>query len=269
MSTPFAEFNQMAALGRLAVGIAHEINSPIGSVLSNNTVLRRCLDDLKGLLAAPGPDSLQKASRIIETCSSLAEVDRIACERIRGLIRGMKSFARLDDCEPAVMDLNKELKDTVRLATCEFGRRIQSELDLGELPELTGYPQMLNQVFLNLLVNSAQAIPGEGKIFVRTRQEDDSVHISIADTGAGMTPEQQARLFEPGFTTKPHGEGTGLGLSISREIVEDKHGGSIEFESKAGVGTTFHIRLPLTSPATRPPSRSVAPWTKTAGNRRL
>ncbi len=134
----------------------------------------------------------------------------------------------------------------MRLATCEFGRRIQSELDLGVLPELTGYPQMLNQVFLNLLVNSAQAIQSEGRITVRTRQEGDSVHISIADNGSGMTTEQKARLFQPGFTTKPHGEGTGLGLSISREIVEDRHGGSIDVESEAGRGATFHIRLPLT-----------------------
>lgn len=248
MSSPSAsaELHQMASLGRLSVGIAHEINSPIGSVFSNNTVLRRCLDDLSGLLTAPNPDSLEKASRIVEMCRSLVEVDRIACERIRALIRGMKSFARLDDSEPRLMDLNKELKDTVRLATCEFGRRIQSELDLGALPDFTGYPQMLNQVFLNLLVNSAQAIQAEGKITVRTRQEGNTVHISISDTGLGMTPEQQARLFQPGFTTKPHGEGTGLGLSISREIVEDKHGGSMDFESEAGAGTTFHIRLPLT-----------------------
>jgi signal transduction histidine kinase len=235
----------MATLGRLSVGIAHEINSPIGSVLSNNAVLRRCLDDLKNLLAAPDPDSLGKASRIVETCRSLVDVDRIACERIRGLIRDMKSFARLDNEEPTLFDLNKELKDTARLATCEFGCRIQSELDLGELPQLTGYPQMINQVFLNLLVNSAQAIRGEGRITVRTRSDGDSIHISIADNGTGMTEDQKSHLFQPGFTTKPHGEGTGLGLSISREIVQDRHGGSIYFESELGVGTTAHIRLPL------------------------
>ncbi len=99
MSSPSSELHQMATLGRLSVGIAHEINSPIGSVLSNNTVLRRCLDDLKSMLAAPDAGSLEKASRIVETCRTLVEVDRIACERIRGLIRGMKSFARLDDDE--------------------------------------------------------------------------------------------------------------------------------------------------------------------------
>lgn len=235
----------MASLGRLAVGIAHEINSPIGSVLSNTAVLRRSLDDLRKLLAARDTASIEKAERIVQTCRDLAEVDRIACERIKALIKGMKSFSRVDEGEPTLMDLNKELKDTVALATCEFGCRIQSKLDLGELPPFAGYPQLLNQVFLNLIVNSAQAIGSAGTVSVRTRHEGDSVHVSISDDGPGMALDLQKRVFERGFTTKPHGEGTGLGLLISREIVEDKHGGSIDFESEAGVGTTFHVRLPL------------------------
>ncbi len=246
MSTPAADLHQMATLGRLGVSLAHEINSPIGSVLSNNEVLLRSLERLKSLLVHPEPRSLEQAARIVETCRSLAEVDKIACERIRGLIRGMKSFARLDDGEPVPVDLNKEIRDTARLATCEFGCRIQAQLDLEDLPEISGYPQMLNQVFLNLLVNAAQAIEAEGTITVRTRRVGESALVSVADTGKGMTPEQKARVFQSGFTTKPHGEGTGLGLSISREIVEERHGGSIDFESEPGVGTTFRIRLPLT-----------------------
>lgn len=243
MSDPSAELHQMAALGRLAIGIAHEINSPVGSLLSNTAVLERSLENLQGLLA--NPESVQQAYRTVETCRRLVDVDRIACERIRGLIRGMKSFARLDSGEPSLIDINKELSETAKLATCEFGCRIQSKLDLGPIPELIGYPQMLNQVFLNLIVNAAQAIRGAGQITIRTRSDGDAVHISIADNGTGMTDEQKAHLFEPGFTTKPHGEGTGLGLSISREIVQDRHGGSMDFESKLGVGTTAHIRLPL------------------------
>jgi two-component system NtrC family sensor kinase len=243
MSDPSAELHQMAALGRLAVGIAHEINSPVGSLLSNTAVLNRSLESLQRLLA--NPDSIEQAYRTVETCRRLVEVDRIACERIRGLIRGMKSFARLDPGEPSLIDINKELSETVKLATCEFGRRIQSQLDLAPVPEIVGYPQMLNQVFLNLLVNSAQAIRGEGCITVRTRSEADAIHIFIADNGSGMSDEQKTHLFQPGFTTKPQGEGTGLGLSMSREIVHDRHGGDIYFESELGVGTTAHIRLPL------------------------
>jgi two-component system NtrC family sensor kinase len=243
MNDPSAQLNQMAALGRLTIGIAHEINSPIGSILSNTAVLDRSLENLQRLLA--NPESIEQTYRTVEACRRLVDVDRIACERIRDLIRGMKSFARLDPDEPSVVDVNGELSQTARLATCDFGRRIELQLDLSPIPEVIGYPQMLNQVFLNLLVNSAQAIHGEGRVTVSTRPDVDAVHISIADNGTGMNDEQKKHLFQPGFTTKPRGEGTGLGLSTSREIVEDRHGGSIYFESELGVGTTAHIRLPL------------------------
>jgi two-component system NtrC family sensor kinase len=243
VSDPSAELHQMAALGRLTIGFAHEINSPIGSILSNTAVLDQALENLHRLLAAP--DSTEQTYRIVESCRRLVGVDRIACERIRELIRHIKSFARLDPGEPSAVDVNKELSETVKLATCELGRRIELQLDLGPIPEVTGYPQMLNQVFLNLLVNSAQAIRGEGRITVRTRSDGSAVEVSVADNGAGMTEEQKAHLFQPGFTTKPRGEGTGLGLSMSREIVQDRHGGSIYFESELGVGTTAYIRLPL------------------------
>jgi two-component system NtrC family sensor kinase len=247
MSDASAELHQMAALGRLAVGIAHEINSPVGSILSNTAVLDRSLEILQRQLA--NPDSIEQTRHTLETCRRLVDVDRIACERIRELIRGMKNFARLDPGEPSAVNINKELSETAKLATCDLGRRIELQLDLSPVPEVIGYPQMLNQVFLNLLVNSAQAIQGEGRITVRTGADGDAVHISIADNGIGMTDEQKAHLFQPGFTTKPRGEGTGLGLSISREIVHDRHGGSMYFESALGVGTTAHIRLPLKASA--------------------
>ncbi len=116
---------------------------------------------------------------------------------------------------------------------------------LGELPEVECHPHLLSQVFLNLLVNAGQAIEGEGKITVRTRLEGASVHVAIADTGRGMTAEQRQKVFSAGFTTNPLGVGTGLGLPISRQIIQEVHGGSIEFESQPGVGTTFHIRIPV------------------------
>jgi two-component system NtrC family sensor kinase len=249
MISPNEELEQMASLGRLSVGIAHEINSPIGSVLSNNTVLRRGLGEIKTLLSHPDPASIEKALKLVETCQSLVDVDQIACERIRALIRDMKSFSRVDEDAPTMFDLNKEVKDTVRLATCQFGNRIRSEMDLGTLSAYTGYKQMLNRVLLNILVNSAQAIRGEGRIHVRTREDGGNIHVSISDTGPGMGPDIIAKVFQPGFTTKPHGEGTGLGLSMARQIVEEKHGGTIDFESEVGMGTTFHIHLPLTRSA--------------------
>jgi two-component system, NtrC family, sensor kinase len=243
--SPALELHQMASIGRLLTGIVHEINTPIGSIFSNNEVMLRSLAVLEELLEQPTPEAVEKALRILKTCQSLAAVDQIACERIRAVIRGLKRFSRADGSECRRVDLNDQLRDTLKLTQAEFRRRISVETEFGELPEVECYPQMLNQVFLNLLVNAAQSIVGEGRVMVRTRLEGGQVHISIADTGCGMTAEQQARAFTPGFSTKPVGEGTGLGLSISKEIIEDKHGGSLEFESTLGVGSTFHICIPV------------------------
>ena len=245
MSFPAAELHQFAAVGRLLAGIVHEINTPIGSIFSNTEVILRSLDMLEPLLTDGSPESIEKARRIIGTCQSLATVDRIACERIRSVIRGLKSISRVDDGEPHKVNINEHLRDTLKLTQAEFRRRVAVETDFGELPEVECYPQMLNQVFLNLLVNAGQAIEGEGKITVRTRDEGAMVHISIADSGRGMSREQQHKAFEAGFTTKAVGEGTGMGLAISREIIEQKHGGTIAFDSEPGRGTTFHIRIPV------------------------
>ena len=245
MSSPAAELHQFASIGRLLAGVVHEINTPIGSIFSNNEVLLRSLAQVAELLEDGRPESVERARTIIASCRSLTEVDRIACERIRAVIRGLKSFARTDASLAARADLNQQIRDALKLTQAEFRRRIAVETDFGELPEIECYPQMLNQVFLNLLVNASQAIDGEGRITVRTRLEGDFVHASFSDSGRGMTPEQQARAFEAGYTTKAIGEGTGLGLSIAKEIIEEKHGGSIWFESEPGAGTTFHVRIPV------------------------
>lgn len=245
MSSPVAELHQMASLGRLLAKIVHEINTPMAAIFSNNDVLMRSLANLDALLAEGTPESLGKARRVIAGCMDLTAVDKIACERIRAVISGLKTFARLDTDEPRKIDLNQHLRDTIKLTQAEFRGRINVETDFGELPVIEGYPQMLGQVFLNLLVNAGQAIEGEGKIRVATGMEQGMAHVTVTDTGRGMTQEQQARAFEAGYTTKPIGEGTGLGLSIAREIIEEKHGGSIRFESQPGVGTTFHIMLPV------------------------
>ncbi len=244
-SSPTNELHQMASIGRLLTGIVHEINTPIGSVFSNNEVILRSLDMLDPLLADPTPGNLERARNILATCHTLAAVDRLACEQIRSVIRGLKTFSRVDSPEVKKLDVNLLLRDTLKLTQVEFRKRIAVETEMQELPEIECFPQMLSQVFLNLLVNAAQAIEGEGRITVRTRLEGDMVSITIADTGRGMTPEQKARAFQAGFTTKPVGEGTGLGLSIARDIIEGKHGGSIDFDSEPGVGTTFLIRIPV------------------------
>jgi two-component system, NtrC family, sensor kinase len=248
MSPTTAEVHQMASIGRLLAGIVHEINTPLGSIFSNNEVLCRSLELLEPLLARGTKEDLDKAQRITETMRQLVSIDQIACERIRSVIKGLKSIARVDSPDPRRIDLNELLRDTLKLTHAEFRKRVSIETDFGDLPEVECFPQMLGQVFLNLLVNAAQAIEGPGTITVRTVVEDgaaQTAHVSITDTGRGMTPEQQGKAFEAGFTTKAVGEGTGLGLSIAKEIIEEKHGGSIDFESKAGRGTTFHVRIPV------------------------
>jgi two-component system NtrC family sensor kinase len=245
LNSQLAEEYRMASIGRLAASIVHEINTPIGAILSNNQVVLRTLELAQSALAGGEAASLDKAREMIRTCQTLAGVDRIACERIVDVIRGLKTFARADNGEPQKADLNEQLQNSLKLTHGEFKRRITVETDYGELPPVECHAQMLNQVFLNLLVNAGQAIEGEGKITVSTRHEGSMVHISISDTGHGIKPEDRTKIFAGGFTTKPVGVGTGLGLSISRKIVEETHRGSLDFESEVGVGTTFHIRIPV------------------------
>jgi two-component system NtrC family sensor kinase len=245
LAAQLAEEHKMAELGRLLAGIVHEINSPIGSILSNNHVITRSLELVKKALASGDRASIEKANRQVETCLSLASIDKIACERISEVVRGLKTFVRVDSSERRKTDLNEQIENTLKLTQGEFKGRIEVETDFGELPPVECHASMLSQVFLNILVNAGQAIEGQGRITVRTRPEGDGVHISIADTGRGIKPEDRPKIFAGGFTTKPVGVGTGLGLSLSKKIVEETHGGSIDFESEVGVGTTFHIRIPV------------------------
>lgn len=241
------EASRMAALGGLLASIVHEIRTPIGSILSNNETMLRSVDAIqKSILDSGAPESpqLTKALKVLDMMRGLVEVDQIACERISSVIRGLKTFARADDNQPREVDLRENIENTLKLVNCEFRRRVQVQTNFADLPPVECYPQKLNQVLLNILVNAGQAIEGEGTVTVSTTQDDGKVDISISDTGHGIPPELMPRLFETGFTTKPVGVGTGLGLAISKQIVE-KHGGDIWAESEPGKGTTFHVRIPL------------------------
>jgi len=245
LAAQLVEEHKMAELGRLLASIVHEINSPIGSILSNNPVITRSLEMLKGALASGDRAALEKAGRQVETCLSLAAIDKIACERISEVVRGLKTFVRADSADLRKADLNKQIESTLKLTHGQLRGRVAVETDFGELPPVACNASMLGQVFLNILVNAGQAIDGPGKISVRTRAEGGAVHISIADNGCGIKPEDRPKIFAGGFTTKAVGVGTGLGLCLSKKIVEETHGGSIDFESEVGVGTTFHIRIPV------------------------
>jgi len=255
-----AEAHRMASLGRLSAGIVHEIKTPIGSIFSNNEVIIRTMDKIKTLLEGARQDSApppEKALEMLDIIAGLAAVDKIACERISGIVRSLKTFARVNESDLLKADVNDLLANTIKLASTVFKDRIAIATDFGQLPEVECYPGLLNQVFLNLIVNAGQAIEGDGNITVRTRAEENAVHIEVHDTGPGIPLEIRSKIFAAGFTTKAFGEGTGLGLTISREIVEDVHGGRIGFESEAGRGTTFHVRIPIEQK-----KRSETPWRK-------
>jgi two-component system, NtrC family, sensor kinase len=243
-----AEAHRMASLGRLSAGIVHEINTPVGSILSNNEVILRSLDRIKILLSqaqASGGPPPAKAMEILDIVAGLANVDKLACERISGVVRSLKTFARVSDHDRRKVDVNELVHHTLKLSNAVYRRQIAFVADLAELPPVECFPALLGQVLLNLVVNAAQAIDGEGTVTVRTRVEGSQIHIAVADTGQGIRPEDHGKIFRAGFTTKPIGEGTGIGLALSREIVVDTHGGSIGFESEPGKGTVFNVRIPI------------------------
>lgn len=243
-----AEAHRMASLGRLSAGIVHEINTPVGSILSNNEVITRSVEKTKTLLAAAlqnGSPPPAKAMDMLDVLAGLAAVDKLACERISGIVRSLKTFARVSDHDRRKVDINELVEHTLKLSRAVFRRRINFIADTVELPEVECFPALLSQVLLNLVVNAAQAIEGEGTVIVRTRPEGAMLHISVTDTGRGIRPEDRDKIFRAGFTTKPIGEGTGIGLALSREIVVDTHGGEIDFESEPGHGATFHVRIPI------------------------
>jgi two-component system NtrC family sensor kinase len=246
-----AEAHKMASLGRLSAGIVHEINTPIGSILSNNETIRRSLETLKKLVAtsqSEGQPLPPRATVILDTLANLTDIDKLACERIYAVIRSLKTFARVNESDLRKVDLHETILNTLKLSGCVFRRRVTVVTNFADLPEVECYPGLMNQAFLNLIVNAGQAIQGDGTITVSTRLDGGFVEISIADTGCGIPLEVRKRIFAAGFSTKPIGEGTGLGLSLTREIIEDTHGGKICFETELGSGTTFFIRIPIQQP---------------------
>lgn len=232
----------LVAVGRLAAGVIHEINTPIASIFSNLDVLEKSLATLEKEL---GDGASTKTKRVAETMHSLLDVDRVACERISAIIRSLKTHARTGDEEFREARLDQLLDDTLRLIRADVKDRITIRTEYRDVPPVECVPHLIGQAFLNLLANAAQAIEGTGTITVRLRLEDDLEVVEIEDTGVGIAPSNKEKILAGGFTTKPVGVGTGLGLGITRSIVVDRHGGSLDFESTPGEGTTFFVRIPL------------------------
>jgi signal transduction histidine kinase len=249
---------KMASVGQLVAGVAHELNNPIGFVYSNVATLDDFVRRLRAMLdvyrAAPLREVEQarvdEQWRQLKVDYALTYVDsmiagiREGAERARKIVRDLRVFARTEADVWQPVDLHEELESSLTLVNHLVKDRVTVHRRFGQLPPVDCVRSQIDQVFLNLLANAAQAITGPGEIAIETRVEDGVAVVRVSDTGAGIAPDVMGRIFDPFFTTKPVGEGTGLGLSISYEIVK-KHGGEIRAESPPGGGAVFTIRLPL------------------------
>ncbi|HIJ94305.1 MAG TPA: response regulator [Desulfuromonadales bacterium] len=261
MQGQIVQQEKMASIGQLAAGVAHEINNPMGFITSNLTSLAKYASRLdeyiavlqQSLFSCPNhPDTAEidllrqklKVDYVISDMCELINESLDGANRVSRIVQDLKSFSRVDQLESCRTNVNEALGTTINIAWNELKYIATLERDFGQIPDLVCFPQQLNQVFLNLLVNAAQALEKPGTITVRTWGDSDNVFVSVADTGKGMTPEVAQKVFDPFFTTKEAGKGTGLGLSISSDIIR-KHGGEIAVESTPGVGTTFTVRLPV------------------------
>jgi signal transduction histidine kinase len=249
---------KMASMGQLVAGVAHELNNPIGFVYSNVTTLEDFVKRLRGMLEVfrglPLPtetrDLVQaewerrKIDYALRYLDSMTQGIREGAERARKIVRDLRVFARSQDDVWQPVDLHEEIESSLTLLNHLLKDRVTVHRKLGDLPQVECIRSSIDQVFLNLLANAAQAIEGSGAITIETRREGEMAVITVADTGPGIAPGVIGRIFDPFFTTKTVGEGTGLGLSISYEIVK-KHGGEIVAESPVSGGAVFTVRLPI------------------------
>lgn len=220
---------KMASLGQLVAGIAHEINTPVASIKSNNGLIAKIIPQIKD-------------KEISSLLKEINEIDSEAIERISKIVVSLKKFVRLDESELQEADINKELDLTLDLIRHETKNRIEIIKNYGQLPLIKCYPNMLNQVFTNILVNACQAIENTGTITITTQYEAETLTVSIKDTGKGIPEDELQKIFTAGFTTKGVGVGTGLGLAICAKIIE-KHEGKIIVNSEVGKGSEFIITI--------------------------
>jgi hemerythrin-like metal-binding protein len=246
---------KMAAIGQLAAGVAHEINNPVGFVNSNLGTLKSYVSQLLDIISAyegGNPEEISAARKkadiefLREDLPSLVTESQEGLNRVTKIVKNLKDFSHVDQAEAQQFaDLNAAIESTLNVVWNELKYKAEIVRELGDIPQVECIPAQINQVIMNLLVNAAQAIENQGKIFVRSGSENQQAWFEIEDTGQGMSEEVRNRIFEPFFTTKPVGKGTGLGLSISYDIIVKKHGGHMDVTSTPGQGTCFRIWLPI------------------------
>jgi signal transduction histidine kinase len=256
---------KLASIGQLAAGVAHEINNPVGFVLSNFRSLERYMADVFRIIAAyeaiepllPRDHALVAALQRAKTAGELdyvkedvAQLLLESCDglgRVRQIVQDLKDFSHVGHEGWQTADLVRGIESTLNVVRNEIKYKADVVKHYGTLPEIDCMPSQLNQVFMNLLVNAAHAISERGTITIACGVAGEQVWVEVGDTGSGIAPDALNRIFDPFFTTKPVGQGTGLGLSLSYGIVR-QHGGRIEVSSAVGSGTTFRVWLPIRQP---------------------
>ncbi|MDG4475282.1 ATP-binding protein [Thiovibrio frasassiensis] len=250
---------KMASVGQLAAGVAHEINNPMGFIGSNLSSLAKYLERitefiraLEAKLPQEPPDEELAALRkklkidyIMDDALHLVEESLDGADRVKKIVQGLKNFSRVDQAERVAADINECLDSTLNIVWNELKYKCEVKKEYGELPPTVCNPQQLNQMFMNLLVNAAQAIETRGEIKIKTWGDQDWIYTRISDTGSGIPEDKIKRIFEPFYTSKEVGKGTGLGLSIVYDIVVKNHHGDIQVESEVGKGTSFTVKIPV------------------------
>ena len=263
---------KMASLGQMVAGIAHEINTPLGYVQNNVAIGQDLFLQIQTMIAgyetlvdnllseqvteeqiAEQMQLITELRNDVNAREMLGEMQGLMGDSLYGiaqiseLVLNLKDFSRMDAAATEAVDLNDCIASALNIGRNILKDKVEVIKELGELPRITCAPSQLNQVFLNLFTNAAQAMEGQGKLYIKTWPAEGWIHISVADSGKGIPEDILTRIFDPFFTTKPVGEGTGLGLAITHQIIQ-KHGGEIQVESRIGEGTSFHIKLPIASP---------------------
>jgi two-component system, NtrC family, sensor kinase len=271
-----AAAQKLESVGRLAAGVAHEINTPIQFVSDNVQFVRTSITDLAAVIQAyrDFKDATQASGDTFAALQRLEDAEKAAdiyyilenappaldssiegLGRIATIVRSLKEFAHPDQPQKVLADLNQAIRSTLVIAHNEYKFIAELGTDLGDLPLVPCFLGEINQVMLNLLVNASHAISDVvkdsgnlGKLNVRTRLDVNEVEISISDSGTGILESARDKVFDPFFTTKGVGKGTGQGLAIAHSVIVKKHGGTLRFETECGKGTTFFIRLPINAP---------------------
>ena len=270
--TQMLQSEKMASIGQLAAGVAHEINNPTGFVSSNLKTLTDYQEDIaeliekyQGLMSQLANQDHQSAlpqqtlsaveelkqfekdidvEFLMEDISDLIGDCREGIDRIKKIVIDLKDFAHPGEDTEQLADINSGIESTLNVVNNEIKYKATVHKEFGDIPAVKCIPQQLNQVFMNILVNAAQAIEKKGDIYIRTRSVSQNVEVTIRDNGSGIPQENLTRIFDPFFTTKDVGKGTGLGMNIAYNIVQ-KHNGTLHVDSELGKGTTFTITLPF------------------------